>query len=347
MPRALGNADRRQGSGAMMDRRRFLAAGISAGLAALAPNAGARGAAGRGLLRAADVHVDGYPTVEAVRWIGRYLRERTDGRLDTLVYHSGQLGRETVTVDLVRFNALALTRVYLATMNDSVPATRILSLPFLIDSTPHLRRTLDGELGKVLLAQFERRDLVGLAFYDSGSRSIYNTKRPIHTPEDLRGLKLRVPVSEIFVRLIHALGANATPLPYGEVFSALQTHLIDGAENNIKSFHSSRQFEAAHYWSESKHTFTPDVLLMSRTAYEQLSPKDRDLIREAAAASVPYARSLWDASENKAREAIIAGGVKINPVDRESMRRATSAISREYLRDAELKRLYEYIRASA
>lgn len=160
-------------------------------------------------------------------------------------------------------------------------------------------------------------------------------------------MKLRVPVSEIFVRLIHALGANATPLPYGEVFSALQTHLIDGAENNIKSFHSSRQFEAAHYWSESQHTFTPDVLLMSRTAYERLSPKDRDLIREAAAASVPYARSLWDTSESKAREAIIAGGVKINAVDRESMRRATSAITREYLRETELQRLYEYIRASA
>lgn len=333
----------------MIDRRRFLATGIGAGIAAL--TAGSKpanaAAASQQLLRAADVHVDGYPTVEAVRWIGRYLSERTDGRLNTLVYHSGQLGRETVTVDLVRFNALALTRVYLATMNDSVPATRILSLPFLIDSTPHLRRTLDGALGKSLLGSFERRDLVGLAFYDSGSRSIYNTKRPIHTPDDLRGLKLRVPVSEIFVRLIHALGANATPLPYGEVFSALQTHLIDGAENNIKSFHSSRQFEAAHYWSESQHTFTPDVLLMSRAAYERMAPKDRDLIREAAAASVPYARGLWDSSENKAREAIIAGGVKVNAVDRQAMRAATDGITREYLREPQLARLYEYVRASA
>ena len=333
----------------MMDRRRFLATGIGAGITALA--AGCKPAApvasSAQLLRAADVHVDGYPTVEAVRWIGRYLSERTGGRLNAMVYHSGQLGRETVTVDLVRFNALALARVYLATMNDSVPATRILSLPFLIDSTPHLRRTLDGELGKSLLGSFERRDLVGLAFYDSGSRSIYNTKRPIHTPDDLRGLKLRVPVSEIFVRLIHAMGANATPLPYGEVFSALQTHLIDGAENNIKSFHSSRQFEAAHYWSESQHTFTPDVLLMSRAAYEQLAPKDRDLIREAAAASVPYARGLWDSSESKAREAIIAGGVKVNAVDRDSMRAATAAITREYLREPELARLYEYVRGAA
>lgn len=333
----------------MMDRRRFLATGVGAGIAALTVGSKPANAAttSQQLLRAADVHVDGYPTVEAVRWIGRYLSERTDGRLNTLVYHSGQLGRETVTVDLVRFNALALTRVYLATMNDSVPVTRILSLPFLIDSTPHLRRTLDGALGESLLGSFERRDLVGLAFYDSGSRSIYNTKRPIHTPDDLRGLKLRVPVSEIFVRLIHALGANATPLPYGEVFSALQTHLIDGAENNIKSFHSSRQFEAAHYWSESQHTFTPDVLLMSRTAYDRLAPKDRDLIREAAAASVPYARGLWDSSEHKAREAIIAGGVKVNAVDREAMRAATAGITREYLREPQLARLYEYVRASA
>jgi tripartite ATP-independent transporter DctP family solute receptor len=332
----------------VIDRRKFLAGGLGAGIAALTTGCKpVSSASSPQLLRAADVHVDGYPTVEAVRWIGNYLSERTGGRLKTMVYHSGQLGRETVTVDLVRFNALSLARVYLATMNDSVPATRILSLPFLIDSTPHLRRTLDGELGKFLLGSFERRDLVGLAFYDSGSRSIYNTKRPIRTPDDLRGLKLRVPVSEIFVRLIHALGANATPLPYGEVFSALQTHLIDGAENNIKSFHSSRQFEAAHYWSESQHTFTPDVLLMSRTAYERLAPKDRDLVREAAAASVPYARGLWDSSENQAREAIIAGGVKVNAVDRDAMRSATAAITERYLREPQLARLYKYIRASA
>lgn len=333
----------------MINRRRFLSAGIGAGITTLVAGNSLLSAAtpARQLLRAADVHVDGYPTVEAVRWIGKYLEERTDGRLNTLVYHSGQLGRETVTVDLTRFNALALTRVYLASMNDSVPATRILSLPFLIDSTPHLRRTLDGPLGKSLLASFEKRDLVGLALYDSGSRSIYNTKRPIHTPEDMHGLKLRVPVSEIFVRIIHALGANATPLPFGEVFSALQTHLIDGAENNIKSFHSSRHFEAAHYWSESQHTFTPDVLLMSRAAYDKMAPRDRDLIREAAAASVPYMRGLWDKAEKTARETIIAAGVKINAVDRDAMRKATEAITHEYLEDPQLAKLHEYVLAAA
>lgn len=329
----------------MIARRRFIAMGLGSLAGALVPHAFS--APGKTLLRAADVHVDGYPTVEAVRWIGRYLRERTDGRLDTLVYHSGQLGRESVTVDLARFNALAMTRVYLATMNDSVPATRILSLPFLIDSTPHLRRALDGRLGASLLAGFERRDLVGLAFYDSGSRSLYNTKRPIHEPADLRGLKLRVPVSEIFVRLIHALGANATPLPFGEIFSALQTHLIDGAENNIKSFQSSRHFEVAHYWSESRHAYTPDMLLMSRAALQALAPFDRELVREAAAASVPYMRGLWDQAERTARAAVLASAVKANEVDREAMRHATEAVAHEYLRDPVLAKLYEDIRATA
>lgn len=329
----------------MIARRRFIAMGLGTLAGAIVPPAFST--PGKTLLRAADVHVDGYPTVEAVRWIGRYLRERTDGRLDTLVYHSGQLGRESVTVDLARFNALAMTRVYLATMNDSVPATRILSLPFLIDSTPHLRRALDGRLGASLLAGFERRDLVGLAFYDSGSRSLYNTKRPIHEPADLRGLKLRVPVSEIFVRLIHALGANATPLPFGEIFSALQTHLIDGAENNIKSFQSSRHFEVAHYWSESRHAYTPDVLLMSHAALQALAPFDRELVREAAAASVPYMRGLWDQAEKAARDAVLASSVKANEVDREAMRRATEAVAHEYLRDPVLAKLYEDIRASA
>lgn len=330
----------------MIARRRFIAMGVGA-LASSALPLRAFAAGKTTLLRAADVHIDGYPTVEAVRWIGRYLRERTDGRLDTLVYHSGQLGRESVTVDLTRFNALAMARVYLAAMNDSVPATRILSLPFLIDSTPHLRRALDGRLGTALLAGFERRDLVGLAFYDSGSRNLYNTQRPIHEPADLHGLKLRVPVSEIFVRLVHALGANATPLPFGEIFSALQTHLIDGAENNIKSFQSSRHFEVAHYWSESRHAFTPDVLLMSRKALQALAPADRELVREAAAASVPYMRGLWDKAESTARETVLASGVKVNEVDRESMRRATEAVAHDYLRDAELAKLYEYVRAAS
>ncbi|TWI05789.1 tripartite ATP-independent transporter DctP family solute receptor [Luteimonas cucumeris] len=323
-------------------RRQFIAFGLGALASASLPRAFA--AAPTTLLRAADVHIDGYPTVEAVRWIGRYLRERTDGRLDTLAYHSGQLGRESVTVDLARFNALALTRVYLASMNDSVPSTRILSLPFLIDSTEHLRRVLDGQLGRALLADFQRRDLVGLAFYDSGSRNLYNTQRPIHEPADMQGLKLRVPVSEVFVRLVHALGANATPLPFGEIFSALQTRLIDGAENNIKSFQSSRHYEVAHYWSESRHTYTPDVLLMSQKAYEALAPADRELVREAAAASVPYMRGLWDQAEAAAAKAVFAAEVRANQVDRESMRRATDPVSREYLGDAGLAKLFEYVR---
>lgn len=329
----------------MIARRRFIAMGLGT-LASAAVPLRAFSATAPTLLRTADVHVDGYPTVEAVRWIGRYLRERTDGRLDTLVYHSGQLGRESVTVDLTRFNALAMARVFLAAMNDSVPATRILSLPFLIDSTPHLRRALDGRLGQALLAGFERRDLVGLAFYDSGSRNLYNTQRPIHEPADLRGLKMRVPVSEIFVRLVHALGANATPLPFGEIFSGLQTHLIDGAENNIKSFQSSRHFEVAHYWSESRHAYTPDVLLMSRLAMQALAPGDRELVREAAAASVPYMRNLWDQAEGAARETVLASSVKANEVDRDAMRRATEAVSRDYLRDPVLARLYEDVRAA-
>lgn len=324
----------------MTARRAFLAMTLGAAAGALVPRSWA---AGPMLLRAADVHVDHYPTVEAVRFIGRYLRERTGGRLDTLVYHSGQLGNEANTVNLTRFGALAMSRVYLASMNDSVPSTRILSLPFLIDSTAHLRRVLDGPVGAKLLSDFARRDLVGLAFYDSGSRSFYNTQRPIHEPSDLHGLKIRTPVSEIFVRLVHALGANATPLPFGEIFSGLQTRLIDGAENNIKSFNSSRHFEVAKYWSRSQHTFTPDVLVMSRRVFDTLAPADRELVREAAAASVPYMRGLWDKAERDAAAAIVAGGVRVNDVDREAMRRATLAVSRDVLRDPVLARLHDQV----
>ncbi|MGY4516427.1 TRAP transporter substrate-binding protein [Lysobacter sp. HA18] len=328
----------------MNTRRVFLAMSLGAAASAVIPRSWA---AAPMLLRAADVHVDHYPTVEAVRFIGRYLRERTGGRIDTLVYHSGQLGSEANTISLTRFDALAMSRVYLAAMNDSVPSTRILSLPFIIDSTAHLRRVLDGPVGTRVLADFDKRDLVGLAFYDSGSRSFYNTQRPIHEPSDLHGLKIRTPVSEIFVRLVHALGANATPLPFGEIFSGLQTRLIDGAENNIKSFSSSRHFEVAKYWSRSEHTFTPDVLIMSRKLMNSLPPRDRDLIREAAAASVPYMRGLWDKAEREAATTVTAGGVRINEVDREAMRRATLGVARDYLHDPVLARLHEAVRGAA
>jgi TRAP-type C4-dicarboxylate transport system substrate-binding protein len=236
----------------MTDRRRFLA-GLGAACAGLAFARPGVAAEGR-LLTATDVHVKGYPTVAAVEWLGETLERETEGRVRLRQYHSGQLGRESEAIDMARFGAIDLTRVYTGGLNNPFPLTQALCLPYVFDSVAHLRRAIDGEVGAAVLAGFARRDLVGLAVYDCGARCFYNTRRALNTPADLHGLKLRVPPSDIFIRLLRELGANPTPLAYGEVFSALETRLIDGAENNIRSFHSSRHFEAAGFWSQSEHS---------------------------------------------------------------------------------------------
>ena len=239
----------------MISRRRFLTGGVGAACAASLSTASVMaagsGAADGKLLTATDVHVSDYPTVEAVRWIGQELERQTGGRLRLRMFHSGQLGREAEAIDMARFGVIDITRVYSGALNNAFPLTQALCLPYVFDSVEHLRHTLDGQVGAEVLRGFEARNLVGLAIYDSGARCFYNTRRALNTPADMHGLKIRVPASDIFIRLIRLLGANPTPLSLGEAFSALETRLIDGAENNIRSFHSSRHFEAAGFWSQT------------------------------------------------------------------------------------------------
>lgn len=326
--------------------RRQLMAGLSA--AGLAPAMGlAATPEERIVLTAADVHVDGYPTVEAVRWMGSIIEHETGGRYGMRVYHSGQLGRETDAINLARFGALDIARVNVASLNNAFPLTDILALPYVFDSTEHMRRALDGAPGRRILSAFESRGVVGLAFYDSGTRCFYNHLRPIATPADLKGLKVRVPPSDIFVGLIRALGANPTPLSYGEVFSALQTRLIDGAENNWTSFFTSRHFEVARYWAQSRHSYSPEVLLMSKRRLDSLPSSDRELIRETAGRSVPYMRERWDRREAESRAAIEKDGVTVTEVDRQAFQKAAEPLLGSYLKDTELAGLYREIRALA
>nr|WP_298122306.1 TRAP transporter substrate-binding protein [uncultured Pseudoxanthomonas sp.] len=328
----------------MMNRRRFL--GTSLGAAVALPLAGSRALAddGRHVLTATDVHVKDYPTVEAVRWIGETMARETGGRVTLRQYHSGQLGRESEAIDMARFGAIDMTRVYAGALNNAFPLTQALCLPYVFDSVAHMRRAMDEGVGKAVLDGFSRRGLVGLAIYDSGARCFYNTKHPIRTPEDLHGLKVRVPVSDIFIRMLRLFGANPTPLSLGEVFSGLETRMIDGAENNIRSFHSSRHFEAARYWSQTNHSYAPDVLLVSQRTLDDLQPRDRELLVETARQSVGVMRSLWDASEAKARDAVFAAGVEHNEADLAAFARASQPLLSEYRSDPAIDALYRRIR---
>ena len=325
--------------------RRAALIGLSALCAAHSRAAAALNA--EGLMTAADVHVDGHPTVQAVRWMSERIAAQTEGRLRIRVYFAGQLGRESDTVDLARFGALDITRVNFAPLNNAFPSTRVFSLPYVFESVEHMRRAVDGKPGAAILGEFQRRELIGLAIYDAGSRSFYNVRRAVHEPRDLHGLKIRVPPSDIFIAAIAALGGNPTPLPFGEVYSALQTHLIEGAENNWRTFHTSRQFEVAHYWSRTDHSYSPEALLLSRRTYDALSPRDREIVMEAARASVPYMRALWDKMEAESKAAVLAAGVKANEVDLPAFRKAAAPIHERFLADRALRELFDGIRGLA
>lgn len=328
-------------------RRRRALQGLCAAGAALALGAAASDRRQPGVFTATDVHPKDYPTVAAVRWLGETLERETSGRLRIRMYHAGQLGRESDTLELARNGAIDFTRVYTGALNNAFPLTKALCMPFAFDSVAHQRRVHDGAVGAAVLRGFEARGVIGLALYDSGARCFYNTRRPLHAPRDLAGLKLRVPPSDIFIALIRLLGGNPTPLPYGQVFSALETHLIDGAENNLRSFHASRHFETARYWSQSAHSYAPDALLISRRTFDALTPSDRALLTDAARASVQVMRDAWDTSEAESRRALEAAGVAMNTVDAAAFRRAAEPLVRELLADPALRALHAAIRAAA
>ena len=270
---------------------------------------------GGGVMTSVDTHPDGYPTVEAVRYFGQLLEQRSNGRLRLRIYAGGQLGNERDTLEITTFGGLDFNRVNLAPLNSIEPLTVVAALPFIFRDTAHMRAVVDGPIGDEILASLEPHGLIGLCFYDSGSRSFYNTRGPITRPEDMRGLKLRVPGSDLYIDMIRALGADAVPMPLDEVYQSLAQGVIDGAENNWPSFESGRHFEVARYYSLTGHLLTPEAFVMSKVSWDALSPDDRRLVKQAARDSVPRMRQLWDAQVEKSRAAVLAGGVQVNDVD--------------------------------
>jgi tripartite ATP-independent transporter DctP family solute receptor len=296
-------------------------------------------------LRSTDIHPDGYPTVEAVKHISKLLEERTKGRLKINVFHSAQLGNEKDTIEQTRFGVIDLNRINMAPFNNLIPATNVPSLPFIFRSVAHMRMVMDGPVGDSILKEFEKHDLIGLAFYDSGSRSFYNSKRAIATPADMKGLKIRVQQSDMFVALVSALGANATPMAFGEVYSALQTGVIDGAENNWPSFESTKHFEVSKFYSLTEHSLSPEVLVMSKKSFDKLSKEDQDAVKASAKDSVKVMRDLWDAREKASEAKVKAGGAIVNTVDKQPFIDAMKPVYDRFVTDAALKDLVAKIQA--
>ena len=311
---------------------------IATGAATLAL-AGCRQSSGRVFL-STDTHPQAYPTVRAVAEMGRILRDETGGRLDIKIYPGGQLGSERDTLEITTFGGLDLTRVNLAPMNSIEPLTVVPSLPFLFQSTAHMRAALDSEIGEEILASLEPHGLIGLCFYDSGERSIYNTREPIFEPGDMKGMKIRVPGSDLYISMIRALGADAIPMSLSEVYQALVQGVIDGAENNWPSYEEGRHFEVAKYYSLTRHVLAPEILVMSKRRWDKLTPEDRTLVREAAKQSVPYMRTLWDARVTEAKEALATADIEVNEVsDREAFSDLMRPVWDNYVVTEQQKRL--------
>ncbi|KAA0677434.1 TRAP transporter substrate-binding protein [Roseomonas genomospecies 6] len=263
--------------------------------------------------RSADIHPADYPTVEAVKYMGKLLSERTGGKLGVKVDPNGALGNERDTIEQIKIGGLDMMRINVAPLNNVVPETMVVALPFIFRDTDHMHAVLDGPIGDEILAAMESQGLIGLAFYDSGSRSLY-TKKPVSSLADLKGMKIRVQQSDLFVSMIEALGANPTPMPMGEVYTGLKTGIIDAAENNYPSYESSRHFEAAKYYTRTEHAMAPEVLVFSKTSWDRLSKDDQAAIRKAAKDSVPHMRKLWAEREEASRAIVEKAGTQIGDV---------------------------------
>jgi tripartite ATP-independent transporter DctP family solute receptor len=300
-----------------MRRRDFMK--LTAGFAAaslttsLLPMTSAR-AQTKSVFKASDVQPPGYPTVAATENLGKKLEAATNGRLSVRMFPSMQLGGEKETIEQTQIGAIQMLRVSVGAMGPIVDDINVVNMPFLFKDTAHAQRMMDGPIGQELLDKVTaspNAGLVALCWMDSGARSLYNTKRPIKTIEDLKGLKFRVIGNPIFVDMMNALGGNGVAMGYDQVFSALQTGVIDGAENNPPSYVFSNHYTAAKYYSLTEHLIIPEMLMFSKKAWTQLSGDDQALIKKFAREAQMEERELWKKYEQQAMEKAKAAGCEI------------------------------------
>lgn len=297
--------------------------------------------------RSADVHPADYPTVMAVKFMGEQLAAQSGGELGVKVYPNGALGSERDTIEQLKIGGLDMMRINVAPLNNIVPETIVPALPFLFRSEEHMHAVLDGPIGDQILAAMEEQGMIGLAFYDSGARSLYTAEKPVKALADVHGMKIRVQQSDLFVAMVEALGANPTPMPYGEVYTALKTGIVDAAENNFPSYESSRHFEAAKYYTMTEHSMAPEVLVFSKVIWDTLEPEQQAMIRKAAKESVPHMRKLWDEREAKAKETVTAAGTEIIPLeDRQAWADAMQPVYAKFASTPELQDLVQKVQAT-
>jgi tripartite ATP-independent transporter DctP family solute receptor len=327
-PAGRPQAPARAGEGGkeMSFNRRFLAAASAAAFLAL-PLAAPQALE----IKSSDVHPMGYPTTDAIEYMGKLLNDWSNGRLNIKIFHSMQLGGEKEALEQVQIGALEMTRVSVGVVGPIVPDFNAFNLPYFFRSVEHMHKVTEGEIGTELLAKLEAGGLIGLGYMDAGSRSFYNKVKPITSPADMKGMKLRVMQNPIFVEMVNAMGGNGLPVAYNELYTAMQTGVVDGAENNPPSYESGKHYEVAGYYSLTEHLMVPEIFVFSKKVWDTLAPVDQLLIRKASAFAVIKERELWAAREQKSLGILKEKGIKlVEKVDKAPFINATEPVRKQF-----------------
>lgn len=306
----------------------FLAVGILFGMLAtsavfayIGGVGGSRGSDGVRVLKLAHALEQSHPVHLAMEFMAARVDEISGGRVAIQIYPNGQLGGETDSMEQLQRGALAMVKTSAATMENFVPEMAVFGLPYIFRDEEHYWKTLNSEIGRELLSKGDSHGLHGLIYYESGARSFYMTDEPILKPEDLAKEKIRVMRSAVSMKMITEMGGSPTPIPWGELYTALQQGMVDGAENNLPSFESSRHYEVAKHFSLNEHTRIPDIVLFSKPLWDTLTAQEQAWVQQAADESVEYQRKLWAEKTQEAIETVQKEGVKIYHPDLEPFRR--------------------------
>lgn len=301
-------------------------------------------AGGRTLKLAHGLNVD-HPVHLGMVYMADRLAEKSSGQLRIEIYPSNQLGNERQCLELLQIGSLAMTKVSASVMENFAPKIQVMGLPYIFRDRDHGYAVLDGPIGQELLAEGEQFWLKGLAYFDAGYRSFYTKDRPVKTPADLDGLKIRVQESAVAMELVRSLGAAPTPISWGELYTALQQGVVDGAENNPPSFYTSRHYEICKYYSLNEHTSVPDLLVIGKVAWEGLTPQEQQWLTEAAYEATVEQRTLWQAAEQEALTAVQEAGVEIIRPDKTTFFKKTQAMLEAYQDQPELYDLIQRIQS--
>ncbi|MCG8373344.1 MAG: TRAP transporter substrate-binding protein [Balneolales bacterium] len=280
---------------------------------------------------------------KAMVFMGEELETLSSGKLKIQIYPSQQLGAERELLELLQLGSIDITKTSAAVVESFSPEFRIFSLPYLFRDNDHMLAVLNGEIGERLLTSSTRFRFRGLSYYDSGKRSFYTKERRVETPADLEGLKIRVQASNTAIQMVNNYNAAATPIPFGELYSALQQGVVDGAENNPPSFYLTRHYEVCKYYVLNEHTSVPDVLMISEVTWQKLSEQEREWVKEAAERSKEYQFELWKESEMEALKAVEEAGVEIIYPDKTPFIEAAKPLVEQFLQDPQLRSLYNEI----